>query len=262
MTSDLALLKDAAIEAGKVALRVLSEGLEIKNKPGGSPVTNGDLASNERLREILRPARADYGWLSEEDPDNDERLSAKRVFVIDPIDGTAAYLKRKDYWSVSIAIVENGRPVAGVVYAPSLDQLYEAAIGEGARLNGEVIQVAGRTEIAGCAMLGDAKMFAHSSWPEPWPEMRIESRNSVAYRMCLVAAGEFDACLAPSRKMDWDLAAADLIVHEAGGLSTDHKGHRFVYNGKNPEQASLVCAGPALHPLLLRRLSHIELRQA
>jgi len=262
MTPDLALLKDAAVEAGKVALRVLGEGLEIKSKPGGSPVTNGDIAANERLREILRPARPDYGWLSEEDPDNTERLTTRRVFVIDPIDGTAAYLKHREYWSVSVAIVEDGRPIAGVVYAPALDQIYEAAIGDGARLNGELIRVSDCTAEAGCSMLGDAKMFAHSSWPTPWPEMRIESRNSVAYRMCLVAAGEFDACLAPSRKMDWDLAAADLIVSEAGGLSTDHKGGPFTYNGPNPQQASLVCAGPALHPLLLGRLSHIELRKA
>jgi myo-inositol-1(or 4)-monophosphatase len=262
MTTDLQLLEDAAVQAGKLALKVRGEGLRIQSKPGGSPVTNGDFAANDLLRQILRPARPDYGWLSEEDTDGPERLSAGRVFVIDPIDGTAAYLKDRDFWSVSVAVVEDGRPIAGVVYAPSLDQLYGAAVGEGARLNGALITVSGCDTEAGCAMLGDAKMFAHDSWPAPWPEMRIESRNSVAYRMCLVASGEFDACLAPSRKQDWDLAAADLIVHEAGGIATDHLGRTFVYNGPNPRQPSLVCAGPALHPLLLARLSHIQLSEA
>jgi myo-inositol-1(or 4)-monophosphatase len=256
--SDLRLLRDAALEAGKLALDLRRRGLTVEHKPGGSPVTNGDLAADALLTSVLRKARPDYGWLSEETTDDPARLDKSSLFIVDPIDGTTAYLKGRDYWSVCIAVVENGRPVAGVVYAPSLDQLYEAQAGKGARLNGEPITVADKADIEGIAMLGDAKMFAHPSWPRPWPFMHIESRNSVAYRMALVAAGTFDAVLAPSAKQEWDLAAADIIVGEAGGLCTDHKGRTFVYNRPNPRQPSLVCAGPALHALLLDRLAHIQ----
>ena len=258
MTDDLKLLAETALAAGDLALKLRDAGLTVERKEDRSPVTNGDLASNDLIKARLSAARPDYGWLSEETPDSAERLARSRTFVIDPIDGTSSYLKGHDYWSVCIAVVENGKPIAGVVYAPSLRELYQAAKGAGARMNGAPIHASNRFEIEGCKMLGDTRMLAHPSWPLPWPSMQIEARNSVAYRMALVAAGAFDACVAISRKHDWDLAAADIIVSEAGGVATDHKGQAYVYNRPLPQQASLVCAGPALHPLLLERVSHIE----
>lgn len=258
MTSDLALIRQAALDAGRLASDLRAEGLQLQNKVDGSPVTSGDLAVDVFLTERLRSARPDYGWLSEEAPDTPERLGKQRVFMIDPIDGTSAYMKGRAWWSVSIAVVEAGRPIAGVVYAPDADEIYDAAIGEGARLNGELIKVSPRLDLEDAAMLGEARMFAKPTWPTPWPTMRIEARNSVAYRMALVAGAAFDACIAMSPKHDWDIAAADLIVSEAGGLSTDHKGQGFIYNRPIPRQTSLVCAGPALHPLLIERVNHIE----
>ena len=259
MTEDLKLLAETALAAGDLALKLRDAGLTVERKEGGSPVTNGDLAANDLIKTRLRAARPDYGWLSEETPDSVERLSKSRVFVIDPIDGTTSYMKGRDYWSVCIAVIEDGKPIAGVVFAPSLRELYQAAKGEGARMNGAPIHASRRIDVEGCSMLGDTALFAHKDWPVPWPSMQVESRNSVAYRVALVAAGVFDACVAISRKHDWDVAAADIIVSEAGGLATDHKGQSYVYNRPLPQQASLVCAGPALHPLLLERVSHIEL---
>lgn len=260
MKDDLQLIVQAAREAGEIAVARRRLGLKIEAKPGGSPVTNGDLAVDAFLTERLRGARPDYGWLSEEAPDTAERLTKSRVFMIDPIDGTSAYMKDRAWWSVSIAVVENGRPIAGVVYAPDPDELYDAAAGAGARLNDKPIRVTNRAEIEDAAMLGEARMFAREGWAPPWPRMRIEARNSVAYRMCLVASGAFDACIALSAKHDWDIAAADLIVAEAGGVSTDHLGAPFDYNRAAAKQKSLVCAGPAMHPLLIDRVGHIEIR--
>ena len=112
----------------------------------------------------------------------------------------------------------------------------------------------------GSALLADARTLRRPDWPEPWPdELRIESRNSVAYRMALVAAGAFDAVLALSSKCDWDLAAADLIAAEAGAGSTDHRGRPFAYNQPSVQKPSLICAGPPLHRLILERVSHIDL---
>lgn len=259
MKSDLALILETAREAGDLARRLKSEGLKIWSKSGGSPVTNADIAVDELLKARLEAARPGYGWLSEETADDPARLTRSRLFVVDPIDGTAAYLKDRPWWSVSIAVVEDGRPVAGVVFAPELDEAFTATVGGGAFLNDAAIRASGQDQVEDCRMLGDAPMFRHPAWREPWPPMHIETRNSIAYRMSLVAEGRFDAALALSGKSEWDLAAAELICAEAGAVSTDHKGRDYAYNQPNPRMPSLVCAAPALHPLILARVRHIDL---
>ena len=178
--------------------------------------------------------------------------------MVDPIDGTIAYIKDKPWWVVSIAVVEAGASIVGVIYAPAVGETYEATAGGGARRNGSAIHASGRTELEGCAMLSDAAMLKRPEWPRPWPPMRVETRNSVAYRMALVAAGEFDATLALSSKCDWDVAAGDLIAREAGAVVSDHLGGAYAYDRASHTKASLVCAGPALYPLILERVRNIK----
>jgi len=256
---DLELISQAAFEAGALALKLRREGLETAFKEGDSPVTNADLATDALIKQILTTARPDYGWLSEETADDPARRSRRRLFVVDPIDGTRAFIKNRPWWAVSVAVVEDDKPIAGVVFAPDVDETYQAMAGRGATLNGQPIQASDRDVVEGCGMVGDARMFAHPAWPTPWPEMRIEARNSTAYRMCIIAAGAFDATLALVAKFDWDLAAADLIAREAGAFVGDHRGRPFVYNGVKPAQPSLVCAAPRLAPLILERVRHIDL---
>lgn len=261
--TDLDLILEAAREAGALAVSARESGLKIWSKDGGSPVTDADLAVDALLKDRLRTARPDYGWLSEETVDDPARLATSRQFLVDPIDGTAAYMKGKPWFSVSIAVVEKGRPVAGVVYAPALDELYAAVEGGEATLNGAPIAPGVATTLDDASMLGDARMFVHPSWPQPWPPMRVESRNSIAYRLCLVADGRFDAAIALSAKNEWDLAAADLICARSGGgagaVLTDHLGRSFTYNRANPLFPSVVCANRALAPLILSRVGHIDL---
>ncbi|WP_168076943.1 3'(2'),5'-bisphosphate nucleotidase CysQ [Caulobacter sp. SSI4214] len=257
--NDLDLIIAAAREAGELALGAREGGLKIWSKEGGSPVTDADLAVDTLLRTELTAARPGYGWLSEETADDPARLATTRQFVVDPIDGTVAFMKGKPWFAVSIAVVENGKPVAAVVHAPALDETYAATAETPATLNGAPIAPSATDRLFGAAMLGDAKMFAHPAWPEPWPDMRVETRNSIAYRVCLVASGHFDAAIALSPKSEWDLAAADLIRRQAGALLTDHKGREFAYNRPVPLVPSLVCANKALHPLILSRVGHIEL---
>jgi myo-inositol-1(or 4)-monophosphatase len=222
-------------------------------------VTNADLAVDKQLRSELLSARPNYGWLSEETADDRSRLSSRRAFVVDPIDGTIAYVKDRPYWAVSVAVVEDGQPVVGVLHVPAMGETFVAEAGAGARLNGEPIRTPDRSSLDGAALLADARYLRRPGWPEPWPEdLRIETRNSVAYRMALVACGGFDAVVAISAKCDWDLAASDLIVREAGGLATDHLGRGFAYNQASVHKRSLVCAGPELHALILKRVGHIE----
>ena len=221
-------------------------------------MTNADLAADALLKQRLAAARPDYGWLSEETADDAGRLSRRRIFVVDPIDGTRAFLNDRPWWSISLAVVEADRPVAGVVFAPELSETYAAKAGAGATRNGAPIQVSGAARLENCRMAGDPKLFPHPNWPVPWPPMDVQQRNSTAYRMCLVASGDFDAAVAPVAKHDWDLAAADLIATEAGGFVGDHTGEPFRYNRPKPVQASLVCATPRLAPLILDRVRHIR----
>ena len=258
--ADLELIRAAALEAGRLALEARAEGLKVWSKEGGSPVTDADLAVDTLLKLRLKTARPNYGWLSEETADDEARLQMRRLFVVDPIDGTAAYIRNKPWFTVCVAVVEDGRPTAAVVHAPELGETYEATAGGGAWLNGAPIAPSTRTELDGAAMLGDARMFADPRWPKPWPPMRIESRNSIAYRMALVASGAFDAAVALTPKNDWDLAAADLIASEAGAFVADHRGRPFLYNRAEPMQRSLLCAAPGLGELILTRVSHIDPR--
>ena len=252
----------AAHEAGELARDLRRQGLEIEYKEDdGTPVTNADLAADKLLTQRLREARPDYGWLSEETADDPHRLDCRRLFVVDPIDGTRAFLKGRPWWSVAIAVVEDGLPVAAVVFAPEVGETYAAAAGQGATRNGEAIRPSGATALEDCRMVGDPVVFGHWSWPKPWPAMQVEQRSSTAYRMCLVAAGDFDAAVAPVRKSDWDVAAGDLIAREAGGFVGDHTGGRFRYNRARPSQASLICATPALAPLILPLVQHIGARK-
>lgn len=258
--ADLELIREAALEGGRLALEARAEGLKVWSKPGGSPVTDADVAVDTLLKLRLRAARLNYGWLSEETADDEARLDIPRLFLVDPIDGTAAYLKHKPWFTVCIAVVEAGQPVAAVVHAPELGETYEATVGGGARLNGKPIAPSARIQLEGAAMLGDARMFADPRWRQPWPPMRIESRNSIAYRIVQVACGAFDAALALTPKNEWDLAAADLIAREAGAYISDHLGRPFTYNQPAPKQRGLLCAAPGLSELILQRVRHIDPR--
>jgi myo-inositol-1(or 4)-monophosphatase len=252
--ADMELLRRAAEEAGRLSLEQRRKGLKIWSKKGGSPVTDADLAVNVLLSNLLRGARPDYGWLSEETRDDPDRLQRRRVFVVDPIDGTAAYMKGRPWFTVALALIEDGEVVAGVVHAPELGDTYEACLGGGARCNGLPIQASRADRLEGASMLGDPAAFK----PPVWPALRFERRNSIALRMALVGAGAFDAAVALSPKHDWDVAAGAVIAAEAGARVTDHLGRPYRFNQPDPRQPALVCAAPGLHPLILARSAPIE----
>jgi len=259
MTPDLELLREVALEAGALALDHRRQGLKIYAKVGGSPVTDADMAVDSLLKQRLLKERPDYGWLSEETADGPERLEKSRIFVVDPIDGTVAFMKNKPWWTVALAVVEDGRATAAVIHAPTLNETFTAARGGGAFLNGERIEPSDTASLDDAAMLADAALFDRPIWSDPWPAMRFDKRNSIAYRMALVAAGAFDAAMALSPKWDWDVAAGELIAEEAGARCTDHLGRPYLFNKPDPRQPSLVCAAPALHPLILKRSAPISL---
>jgi len=248
---DLKLLEDAVRAAGDIARKYYGGDYKRWNKEGGSPVTEADLAVNKYLCDTLTTARPDYGWLSEESADDPIRLEKSHVFVVDPIDGTVAFLKNRPHFTVCAAVVVDGRPCCGAIYNPASDEMYSARLGNGARRNGAPIHVGPRDRLEGAAMLGDRTQL---SLP-PFPPMHLQNRNSVAYRVMLVADGSADASVSLTAKRDWDLAAADVILHEAGGRLTDVQGALMTYNRPSTLQTSLVAANPALHAEIVALLA-------
>lgn len=248
--TDLALLIDVARQAGALALDYQARGLTVAAKDDRSPVTNGDFAVNALLKDRLLSARPGYGWLSEETVDNPDRLDRRRVFVVDPIDGTTAYLNKEPWFTVSLAVVEDGRPVAGVVYAPALDHLYSGELGGTPHLNGSAIRVGGRRDLEGCGMLIDQRALNAAEWPP----METARRNSIALRLCLIAGDSFDAAASVSTLHEWDLAAGHLIAALAGAAITDSHGGALTYNRADPTARGLICANDRLHPLILETL--------
>ncbi len=247
---DLALLEDTVREAGHIARSFYGGDYKQWNKEGGSPVTEADLAVDRFLFQTLIGARPDYGWLSEETIDDPLRLQRRTVFVIDPIDGTVAFLKNRPHFTICAGTVVDGRPVCGVVYNPISDEIYSARLGAGAHRNGTPIRVGARDVLQDCAMLGDRTQLSAA----PFPPMHVQNRNSVAYRVVLVADGSADASVSLTPKRDWDLAAADIILSEAGGRLTDSHGEVLVYNRPVTKQASLVAANPPLSNEILTLL--------
>lgn len=259
LEEDYALLKKAAREAGELALTYFRKSISVTRKTDGTEVSEADLALDVALKLALCAPRPLYGWLSEETEDNPKRLESSRVWMVDPIDGTNAFLRHVPEWTISAALVEDGRPVLGVVFNPATDEFFHAMRGKGAFLNDEPIAASEKRTLDGALLIASGGLFKKKIWKEPWPEVKTEWVNSVAYRLALVACGRADATVSLSNKSEWDLAAASILVEEAGGVVTDHHGLAHRYNRPSPRLPSLVASGKALHPLLIERTDRIDL---
>jgi myo-inositol-1(or 4)-monophosphatase len=258
---DLALLEAAAREAGALALSHFGRPVAVWNKEPGHPVTEVDLAVDALLYSHLRRARPGYGWLSEETAEDAHERNRARVFVVDPIDGTRAFMTGLPHWCIGLACLHEGQTVAGVVFNPVTGEFFSAAQGQGAFLNGQPIRTASRDTLQGSRLIAPEGVTMRRDLRTPWPEVEFADPrpNATLYRMALVACGVWDATFALWHKSDWDIAPAEIIVREAGGLATTHDGQPFCFNRPHPAQKSLLAAGPALHTLLKERLGVVHL---
>lgn len=256
---DLALLTSAVLAAGDIALQYWRTDQIVHHKGEGGPVSEGDFAVDRYLRDTLLAARPDYGWLSEETEDSDERLQHERAFVVDPIDGTRSYVEGGSTWAISAAVVEQGQPFAGVVFLPQREKLYTAGRGAGAMRDGAPIRQSGRATLDGAEVLASRAMFDAHHWPGGLPSLKREFRPSLAYRLCLVAEGRFDAMLTVRPTWEWDIAAGVLIAEEAGAIASDATGRPLRFNQPHPQSAGAVVATPAVHGGLLAHLAPQDL---
>lgn len=256
--NDLALLIEAAKAAGEIARRFWRRRPEIWDKPGGAgPVTEADLAVNAMLQAELGAARPDYGWLSEETPDGPARLGRRSSFIVDPIDGTRAFIDGDTSFAHSLAVAEDGEITAAVVYLPMRDALYAATRGGTATLNGTPIRASGRTRTRGATILTSKPSLAPEHWIDGTPPpFRREFRASLAWRLCLVAEGRFDAMLTLRPTWEWDIAAGDLIARQAGARVTDRAGRAIGYNAPEPCAAGVIAAPEPLWRDLRRALAY------
>ena len=252
---DLALLLEAAEEAGRIAARYWRQAPRQWDKAeGAGPVTEADIAIDTMLRARLLGARPDYGWLSEETEDDPARLAARRVFIVDPIDGTRAFIAGETGFAHALAVAEAGRVIAAVVALPMADKVYSAARAQGAHLNGAPIRPSLRDEPEGASVVASSNALAAAHWPHGIPKFDRHFRPALAHRLCQVADGRFDATLTFRPAWEWDVAAGTLIAEEAGAVVTDAKGNRPVYNAATPTTDGLIVAPPVLHEAILRRL--------
>ena len=241
---DLTLLIDAARAAGDIARGYFQASPEVWEKSGGQgPVTEADLHVNRQLLADVKGARPDYGWMSEETEDTPARLKTERQFIVDPIDGTRAFIEGTKDWSHSIAIAENGKIVAGVVYLPMKDTLYAARLGAATTLNGKPITATATKPVEQATVLSTKPNLDPHHWKAGVPLFKRHFRSSLAYRMALVAEGRFDAMLTLRPTWEWDVAAGTLIVTQAGGTVTDQSGQPPVFNNQYPQIGGLVAAG-------------------
>ena len=218
-------------------------------------MTEADLAVNAALRDMLRSARPDYGWLSEEDPDSETRLETEFQFILDPIDGTRSFIAGVDVFAISLAVVHNGTARAGVVYLPALDRLYTATDHGPALKDGQPIMASKQQGIEGARLLTTAQALQPQHWPGGVPDLKRSFRASLAYRLCLVAEGRHDGMLTLRDAWEWDIAAGSLIAARAGAAVTDRTGQTLRFNQPNPLAPGVLVAAPGLHAALLQRLT-------
>lgn len=250
----LPALRESIREAAALALPFFRAGAQTQarvwSKSGGSPVTEADVAVDTFLKVRLSSLLPQAAWLSEETIDDALRLGSDFVWIVDPIDGTRAFLSGHPDWSIAVALLIGGEPMLGFVHAPVTDRFYEAVAGEGATCNGDAIAASMQDRIEGARVTGPKPMIERlargGAEAGVKPAMvQVDRVPSLALRIARVAEGSIDIGLVSSNARDWDLAAADLILREAGGAVIDLQGESTTYNRPDPVHGELValCGG-------------------
>ena len=248
-----AQVADAVRSAGALALEASRGPLKTWVKGHDSPVSEADIAVDALLKERLTAIMPDAAWLSEETEDDPARLSAQRVWIVDPIDGTRAFIAGRADWTVSVALVEDGRPIVAALHAPATEEFFLGVAGAGVTRNGLAIRVGAGEGLAGVRVSGPKRFVDEVAAATP-DAVILPRVHSLALRLARVADATLDVAFAGGASHDWDLAAADLLVHEAGGLLTTLEGATLSYNGTVPTHGMLVAAGRARHRAVSRLL--------
>jgi myo-inositol-1(or 4)-monophosphatase len=254
--NELELAIDAAHEAGAIIRSLYGTGIAVtaKSDRADSPLTAADTRANEVLRRRIADAFPDDGWLSEESADTAERLSKRRVWIVDPLDGTKEFVREIPELAVCVALVEDGVPIVGVTYNPIREETFAAARGVGAALDGRPVRVSATRDLASAVVLASHSETERGEWERFRGRFTIETCGSVAYKLARVAAGLADATFTLLPKSEWDVCSSVCVIECAGGRVTDIAGHPLRFNQPNPSVAGVVTSNGALHDALLEAL--------
>jgi myo-inositol-1(or 4)-monophosphatase len=254
---ELARIDAALAEARQVLARFTPGEVESKKKSGDDPVTEADTLVDAVLKRILH--QGDEGWLSEETHDDRSRLGCRRVWVVDPLDGTREFVLGLPEWSVSIGLVEDGRPVAGGICNPATGETVLGALGHGVTLNGRPVQMSDRPHLAGASVLASRSEVKRGQW-EMWNDssFQVIAMGSVAYKLARVAAGLSDATWTLVPKHEWDVAAGVALILAGGGRIAAGSAEEEVFNRPEPLLTRLIAAPPQLFAEIQREIAARE----
>lgn len=257
--ADYALLSTAAEQAGAIAREHFQAGAKSWEKGPGQIVTEADIAIDRALHELIMTKRPGDGWLSEERQDDGSRDRCRRLWVIDPIDGTRSFAAGVAEFTVSIALVIDGEPALGSVFNPITSEHFMAIAGGGATLNEKPITPSKQPTIDGATLLASWSEMKKRRWPDVMPDASFTTIGSLAYKLALVAAGRFSGLVSLRSCNDWDIAAAVLILKEAGAFLSDGMGQAIRLNQPTLRHTGLVAAGAEpLYNSLVSRLETIR----
>ncbi len=210
------------------------------------PVTEADRALDEALREAL--PRGDEGWFSEETTDDWSRLGHRRLWIIDPLDGTREFVAGVAEWAISIAYIEDGHAIAGGVCNPQKGEVFVGALGHGVTCQADPVTLSDRQDLIGATVLASRSEFRRGEWdPFKGAGFKIKPVGSIAYKLALVAAGQADATWTLQPKNEWDVAAGVALMNAAGGGAYTPDGNPRSFNNQNPLMNGLIA-----HPVSLQ----------
>ena len=247
------LCKEAIIKAGKISIK-LQKKLNIKYKSENQPVTNADIEINDFLKKYLKEVTPQYGWLSEESIDDNSRNKLDSFWCLDPIDGTRSYIYGKPEFTISLALITNNRPVLGFIYNPITEEFFFAKDKQGSFCNEKKIVVNEKKDIDKCSIAASSSEIKRLEKHSFLKMKKIKKMGSIAYKVALVAKGEIDIAISFTKKNDWDLAAADLVLTEAGGEIKSISGGKIIYNTKKLMIDSVIASNTVLVEKLIDTL--------
>ncbi len=243
---ELEVAVNAARCAGEIVREVYQRPFTVMQKSHDNPLTEADLRANACILALIAAAYPDDGWLSEETRDSSARLSRRRVWIVDPLDGTKEFTQHIAEFCVSIALVDDGEPVVGVCYNPVTEEFFDAARGHGLRYNGAPVHCSATTEVAQARMLASRSEDTRGEWDPYKALMRVELTGSVAYKLALIAAGRADGTFSLTPKHEWDICGGAALILEGGGRITNCHGAPLRFNSAKPLLPGIIATNAAL----------------
>ncbi len=246
--------RKAVLEAGKIAKR-LKKNISVKYKSKNQPVTNADVTIDNFLKIFFEEKTPDYGWVSEESEDNKSRYSSDFFWCLDPIDGTRSYINGKPEYTISLALIKKDIPVLGIVLNPETEELFFAIKNKGAYCNENRLNVSNKQNLSSSICAISSSEVANVKEYDCFHQENIIKMGSIAYKIALVAKGKVDIAMSFTKKNDWDIAASQLILEEAGGVLKSILGKKMIYNSPHMKIDSVIAGNHKLINKLLFKLN-------